>query len=183
MHSLIITSLVALGSCKAHNLTEPISSHNSRVLFLGNSLTYTNDLPGVFRDLATAGGFDVGVSSVALPNTALIDYLSRADVLAVVDQGWNYVVMQQGTTSVPVCRDTLVLAARLLASRIQAKGGAPAVMMSWPSSDRQSLFPAVHDSFALAAQTVDGVVPPVGDARLEAWKLNPRHALYSGNAC
>ena len=176
--SVLIASTALLGSCRGHSSTEPLGVHGSKVLFLGNSLTYTNDLPGVFRDLAAAGGIDVGVQSVAYPNMALIDYLDRPEVLAIIDRGWNYVVMQQGGSTLPICRDTLVLSAKLLAPRIRAKGGVPALLASWPSSDRQFAFPAAHESFALAAQAVDGVFLPVGDAWLEAWKINPAHALY-----
>lgn len=161
---------------------DPSTPHAAHVLFIGNSLTAQNDLPGVFADLAIAGGYDVGVGTVAYPNTALIDYVSDRDVMGIIDRGgWDFVVLQQGTTSLPVCRDTLVLAAQIMSPRIRAAGGKPAIMMSWPSSDRQFAFPAVHDSYALAAQAVAGLFLPVGDAWLEAWKANPEQALYGGD--
>ena len=34
------------------------------ILFLGNSLIFYNDMPAIFRDLATAGGQEVTVESV-----------------------------------------------------------------------------------------------------------------------
>lgn len=162
--------------------TEPYSAHSKHVLFVGNSLTYTNDLPGVFRDLANAGGYDVGVSTLAAANVALIDITKDANAMSVLaNGGWNYVVLQQGTTSVPICRDTLVLAARIMDSHIRRGGGVPALMMSWPASNRQHVFPNVHDSYALAAQTVSGIFLPVGDAWLEAWKINPALGLYGSD--
>jgi len=36
----------------------------------------------------------------------------------------------------------------------------------------------VHDSFALAAQRVNGMFLPVGDAWLAAWKVNSQQGLY-----
>lgn len=159
--------------------TGPLGEHDLNVLFVGNSLTSTNDLPGMFRDLAIAGGFDVGVQTFVQPGRALIDYTSMSDAMSVIGKsGWDFVVLQQGTTSVPVCRDTLVLAARIMEPFIRRSGGVPAVMMTWPTSTRQSLFPAVHESFALAAQSVNGVFLPVGDAWLEAWRVNSAHDLY-----
>lgn len=91
-------------------------------------------------------------------------------------------MLQQGTTSVAVCRDTLVLAAQLIDPYIRRGGGVPALMMSWPSADRQQVFPNVHDSFALAAQRVNGMFLPVGDAWLEAWKVNAQQGLYGVEA-
>ena len=162
--------------------TEPFAAHAKHVLFVGNSLTNTNDLPRVFQDLAIAGGYDVGVTTLANANAALIDYAYDASAMTLVGRGtWDFVVLQQGTTSVAVCRDTLVLAARLMDPYIRRGGGVPALMMSWPSAHRQQLFPNVHDSFALAAQKVDGMFLPVGDAWLEAWKVNSQHGLYGGD--
>lgn len=174
-----LLTLACLGNARP---TQPLGVHEQYVLFVGNSLTYTNDLPGVFRDLASAGGVDVGVQSYALPNTALIDYTFDARAMATIGNGvWDFVVLQQGTTSVPVCRDTLVLAAQTFDAPIRRGGGVPAIMMSWPSTNRRDLFPAVHNSFALAAQTVDGIFLPVGDAWLEAWKVNADHQLYGSD--
>lgn len=162
--------------------TEPYSPRTHNVLFVGNSLTYTNDLPGTFRDLAIAGGYDVGVAMLASPNVALIDYAVDRNIMSTIGNGkWNYVVLQQGTTSVPICRDTLVLAAQLMDPYIRRSGGVPAIFMSWPASNRQQVFPNVHDSHALAAQTVSGIFLPVGDAWLEAWKANANQPLYGGD--
>lgn len=182
LRASLLAPFLVLGCLRAPPPTEPLDGHALQVLFLGNSLTYANDLPGMFRDLAIAGGVDVGVMMHAEPNRALIDFTFMSSVMDLVGSGvWDYVVLQQGTTSVPVCRDTLVLAAKIMDPLIRRGGGVPAIIMSWPSSNQQSLFPAVHRSFALAAQTVNGVFLPVGDAWLEAWKVNSDHALYSAD--
>jgi hypothetical protein len=46
------------------------------VLFIGNSLTYTNDLPGTVAALASQVSDTIRVQSVALPNLALIDHVN-----------------------------------------------------------------------------------------------------------
>lgn len=180
--TILATPLFVIACLASGPPTEPYSAHSKHVLFVGNSLTYTNDLPGVFRDLANAGGYDVGVTTLAYANVALIDFMKDANAVALIGNGgWNYVVLQQGTTSVAVCRDTLVLAAQQMDPLIRRGGGVPALMMSWPSSTRQQVFPNVHDSFALAAQSVNGVFLAVGDAWLEAWKMNPNLPLYGSD--
>lgn len=179
---VLLGALVTVGCLHSAPPTEPFEAHEKHVLFVGNSLTYVNDLPGVFQDLAIAGGYDVGVTTLANPNVALIDYISDPGAMALIGRGtWDFVVLQQGTTSVPICRDTLVLAARIMDPYIRRGGGVPALMMSWPSADRRAVFPNVHDSYALAAQSIDGLFLPVGDAWLEAWKENPGQPLYSGD--
>ena len=49
-----------------------------RVLFIGNSLTYVNDLPGTLAGIARSGGDTIRVEMVARPNYALIDHLTAA---------------------------------------------------------------------------------------------------------
>src|SRR5438552_16679068 len=70
------------------------------VLFIGNSLVYTNDLPGTLSGVATQGGDTLSVGYVALPNVALIDHaLGQSGALAAIRRGnWEFVLLQQGPT-------------------------------------------------------------------------------------
>src|SRR6185295_10469868 len=82
----------------------PAGGHH--VLFIGNSLTYTNDLPGTVADLARSVGDTIRVESVALPNFAVIDHaLGQSNAVDVIkSQSWEFVVLQQGPTTVGVNR-------------------------------------------------------------------------------
>lgn len=153
----------------------------TRVLFIGNSLTYSNDLPGTLRDVARAAGDTVSVGSVAVAGTALIDHAyGQTDALAAVrGRRWDHVVLQQGPTSLRLCRDTLVLSARLFDAPVRSSGAVPGLMMTWPPSNRVAYFDAVRDSYRAAARAVDGEFYPVGEAWREAWRRDPSLPLYS----
>ena len=120
-----------------------------RVLFIGNSLTYSNDLPGTVAGLARSANVTIHVASVARPNLALIDHVEgSSDALEAIRQGgWNYVVLQQGPSSLALSRDTLLLATRLLATEIRAVGARTALLMVWPESSRFAVFDDVRDSY------------------------------------
>jgi hypothetical protein len=81
-----------------------------RVLFIGNSLTYFNDLPGTVSRLASSMPETFEVTSVAEPNFALIDHVNgKSNALEVIQSGdWDYVVLQQGPSSLALSRDTLI---------------------------------------------------------------------------
>jgi hypothetical protein len=176
--------LAALCSCGETNAAlEPEPTLEYRILFIGNSLTYSNDLPGTVAQLATPAGVSVHVHSVAKPNFALIDHangLSEA-VEVIRSEKWDYVVLQQGPSALPVSRDTLVLATRLLDVEIRAAGGRSALLMVWPESSRFGVFDDVRDSYRLAAREVGGVFIPAGEAWREAWSADPGLTLYSGD--
>ena len=86
------------------------------MLFIGNSLTYTNDLAGTVAAVGTAAGDTIQVQTLAAPNLALIDHVAgKTNAVDVIKSGqWDYVVLQQGPTSLPLYRDTLILATKWL---------------------------------------------------------------------
>lgn len=181
MRALVL--YLALAGCsgeQAPSAPEPGTGPSYRVLFIGNSLTYFNDLPGTVAGLASSVKQTIEVSSVARPNFALIDHVEGRSNAVEVIQGadWDYVVLQQGPSSLDLSRDTLVLATHLLDPYIRAAGGRSALLMVWPESARFEFFADVRASYQLAAQEVDGRFLPAGEAWLGAWALDPQLQLY-----
>jgi hypothetical protein len=179
------TGLVVLAACLSGGATQPeLSGSGTPILFVGNSLTYVNDMPGIVQALALARGDSLAVESVALPDYALIDHwnngtgrgTARGEIAAMK---WKFVVLQQGPSSVSVNRDTLRLATKLFAPGIAQSGGTPALFSVWPTSDRTQDFSASIQSYTLAASDVSGVLLPVAAAWLAAWQRSPSLALYS----
>lgn len=159
----------------------PAGGHH--VLFIGNSLTYTNNLPGTLEALARSVGDTIRAASVSLPNFAVIDHaLGQSNAIDVIkSQSWEYVILQQGPTTVGVNRDTLIIASKILDPLARAAGGRIAELMPWPQSNELHLFPAVRASFQAAAQAVNGLFIPAGDAWRAALEARPDTPLYGGD--
>ena len=68
-----------------------------KVLFLGNSHTYYNDLPALFRSICKQCGTDVEVSMLAQPGVTYDWHLTNGTDLrfAFMHGGYDYIVMQQ----------------------------------------------------------------------------------------
>ncbi|CAN5486672.1 hypothetical protein BH09GEM1_BH09GEM1_10570 [soil metagenome] len=158
--------IVSARSTGAGSGMDALPAGGLHVLFIGNSLTYTNNLPGTVSALAASVGDTIRTRSVALPNLALIDHLNgSSDALAVIrGEHWDFVVLQQGPSSLPVNRDTLVLATKQFDPAIKASGAISAQFMTWPSSDRPQDLPRVLESSRTAAGAVGGVVFAAGQA-------------------
>jgi carbonic anhydrase len=160
----------------------PSPSALIRVLFIGNSLTYQNDLPRVVQSL----GVDpvrIEAEMVAAPNLALIDHVNGAsDAIARIrERRWDFVVLQQGPTSIVADRDTLILAVRALDREIRAAGARTAIYMVWPAKDRLAYFDNVHAAYKTAAEAVGAVFIPAGDAWRRAWRTDAKLALYGAD--
>ena len=179
--AVVLCTLVGACSSGRSPITPaPARSGVHRVLFIGNSLTYTNDLPGTVASVGLAFGDTVQVKTVAAPNLALIDHVSgQTDAVeAIQSDHWDYVVLQQGPTALPLYRDTLILATRWLDPYIRAAGARSAQLMVWPTVTKRASFDEVRRSNQLAAKAVGGIFLPAGEAWRVAWAGGSRVALY-----
>jgi hypothetical protein len=165
----------------ASPLAETAAPSELRVLFIGNSLTYTNDLPAIVQALAEVTGKGRLVyETVAYPNYSLEDHWNGGDARrAIAARKWNFVVLQQGPSALPESRKLLVEYTRRFSEEIRSIGAKPALYMVWPSQSRLKDFDGVKESYARAAEEVDGMLFPVGEAWRAAWRHDPALALYS----
>lgn len=152
------------------------------ILFVGNSLTYTNDLPAMVAALLEDGGHGpVDVRASAYPNYGLQDHwVTPVTRDAIAAGGWDFVALQQGPSATEG-RPSLLEYSDLFAGEIRAVGAEIALYMVWPSSVRSFDFDGVSDSYATAASNVDGVLFPAGEAWRAAWSEDSSLPLYGGD--
>ena len=173
--------LAAGSSCLGQDTTGPrLIGEGRRVLFIGNSYLYTQDIPGIVQALAdSAHGDKLAVETVAGPDLALIDHWNEGTARQEIAKGgWEWVVLQQGPSSVELNRDTLRLATRLFADAM-AGHAIPALFSAWPSEARREDFPRAIESYTLAAGDVHGLLLPVAASWLAAWAQSPTLELYA----
>ena len=181
--ALAVTTL-ACSASPAPSLRDGDNVPNARrILFIGNSLTYTNDLPRVVQALADSlGGGPLEVAMVAFPDFSLDDHRQAGEASkAIARGGWSVVVLQQGPSSLPESRTQLLAATRRFAEEIKKAGARPALYSVWPHVTRQRDFPRAIESYELAAKEVDGILLPVAAAWLAAWKRDSTLELYSSD--
>ena len=154
-----------------------------RILFIGNSLTYVNGLPAMVEAIARLGGdTSIATAVVAFPNFALEDHWNDGSALqALARNRWEFVVMQQGPSSLPENQASLATWAGRFAPLIREAGAEPVLYMVWPGAARPGDFPGVLAGYRSAAAAVRGKFAPAGDAWLAAWDLDPATPLYGGD--
>lgn len=152
-----------------------------RILFIGNSLTYSNELPYMVRALAdSAGEAPPVVEQVALPDYSLEDHWNDGRAARAIRGGcWNYVVLQQGPSSLAESRALLLDYAARFDALVRAQGGRSALFSVWPAASRRADFDRAIESYELAADQVNGVLLPAAAAWLEAWERGPGLNLYA----
>jgi hypothetical protein len=147
----------------------------TRVLFLGNSFTYVNDLPSTFAQLAESAGRPVQVAMVANGGETLGQHAASSDSLGeIASQGWTYVVLQEQseTPATAAGRDDYTYpAANTLAHRAEAAGAVPLLFMTWAHRDGlpdaglptyEAMQQQIDAAYLLIAEELNVPVAPVG---------------------
>jgi len=173
-----VLSLGLTWGCKSP--LEAFEGPGVHVLYVGNSLTSVNDLPGTVAGIMTMAGQEISYKAITRPDFSLIDHLNGGSdaVTEIKRGGWDVVILQQGPSSLPESRDLLVQWTKAFDQIIRSAGARTALYMVWPSKDRFDFFEDVRLSYKLAADTVGGLFLPAGEAWLTAWSDSAGLELY-----
>jgi hypothetical protein len=153
-----------------------------RVLFVGNSLTATNDLPAYVAGLADAAGRKLEYRTIAVGGYNLEDHWNLGEARrALATRSWDVVVMQQGPSALPESQVDLRAWAIRFADEARSKGTRPALLTVWPESYRQDALPDVIRSYRRAAGAAGAELLPAGLAWQQAWRCDRRLGLYGGD--
>jgi hypothetical protein len=151
------------------------------ILFIGNSYTYVNDLPGTFRQLACSGGHRVETGMAADGGWTLAQHASAAGTLDKLNgQKWDYVVLQE-QSEIPAIETSRIQsmypAARTLVAKIRQNGAMPLFFNTWGHKDGEPDYgePTYFDMQAQLDVGYKGIarelgvdVAPVGYAWMQA---------------
>lgn len=161
-----------------------------RVLFIGNSYTYFNNLPEVFSQLAKAGHQKKIIYEMQAPGgLRLKDHWSRAETrTAVSTRKWDYVVLQDQSTlgtnfyyegKPRISSDQLFHTYALdFTKAIRDAGAIPVFYLTWARKKVPEDQAALTAAYMRAARETKSIVPPAGIAWAEVEKNDPSINLF-----
>jgi hypothetical protein len=172
----------------------PTVTGTTRLLFVGNSLTFVNDLPGMFAELARSGGLEVEVDMSAQGGWTCADHATSAETVDKIEQhDWDFVILQE-QSSLPALADQreeqMVPAIRLLDEKIRAGGADTVLFMTWGRRDGQpgagfqdfsEMQRHLQAGYMELAKELDVWVAPVGVAWQHALAREPQSSLWQGD--
>lgn len=154
-----------------------------RVLFIGNSYTYRNDLPDVLRTMAAkAGGRPLETARAAGAGMTLADHLRSVETVARIRGGrWDYVVLQDQGTQPLENPKGMQAAARELNNEITKSGARTLVMATWARKSKPETQALINHNTQLVADAIQAEVVPVGAAWQTALADPAGLRLYDGD--
>lgn len=165
-----------------------------RVLMVGNSLTYTNDLPTLLRNMCGSTGINATVDSVtrgghsltqyAYPKTEIETQLHENLLTKLTTQKWDYVVLQGRSDETIVNAESMRNAVAYFYPYIKKAGAQMVLYLTWAPDfggaeydidSRQSEIAKVYYSIA---RQYNCALAPSGIAFARERKLYPEYDLY-----
>lgn len=148
---------------------EELSNSDYNILFIGNSLTYTNDLPTLVKQNAGERGITIGTKMIALPNFAIVDHWTVGEVQQYIEsKRFDFVIIQQGPSSQEDGRQMLIESGAQYKELCKDNNAELCYFMVWPSLTYYHTFEGVIKNHQDAASINDAILCPVG----EVWKAH-----------
>lgn len=147
-----------------------------RILMLGNSYTFFNDLPSVLASLLgaevtahTRGG--AHLAEQLNPETDM----GRRTLTALRDEKWDYVIMQEQSKAPAETPEAFLRSAEALCALIRASGAVPVFYATWAYRDGseklmssgmtyEEMYARLHEAYAEAARRGGALLADVGTA-------------------
>ena len=157
-----------------------------RVLFIGNSYTYVNDLPRLVAELAKAGHqCTLDVRMIAPGGATLSNHWNNpATRGAVRDEHWDFVVLQEQSTlgaAQPTTDQFFMPFAKKWADEIHRVGAEPVFYMTWSRERLPQQQAFISDAYLRAAKETKSSVAPVGMAWERVRRIYSSIELYESD--
>jgi hypothetical protein len=152
----------------------------TRILWIGNSYTYVNDLPALLTALSTTAGRSPlpSITTVLDGGQSLKGAAGRADISTVMARGWDIVVLQEQSTTPITAPDTMLRYGTQLGEMAKRAGAKVLLFQTWPPGDATPSATAIRAAYDQLARAIGATVVPVGDAWLQMMTARPDLALY-----
>lgn len=175
-----VLTLLLLASCTY--CTSQSSPKETQILFIGNSLTYTNDLPGLVQKEGKESGHSIETTTVAYPNYGLIDHWEDGDIQNLIESNrFDYVIIQQGPSSQQEGREWLIEYGKLITGLSANTKTKLVYFMVWPSRTYYHTFYGVIKNHTDAAKLNSAILCPVGKVWKEFFDETGDFSYYGGD--
>ena len=186
---ICVFCIFSLFSCTPNNCSD--HPECTSILFIGNSYTFVNDLPGTFTKLAQSGGHRVETGMSAQGGWMLSNHQNSPDTISEIKKTkWNYIVLQEQSeipASEQMRNSQMFPAARKLIEDINQAEAKPVLFVTWahrngwpengiPNYEGMQL--AINFGYLTLGQQQNTIIAPVGYAWLAIQRNNPQLKLW-----
>jgi len=182
---LLLVSLPHLALAEATPGQTGAATEPLKVLFIGNSFTYYNNMPAMLARLTASPGSPRQIQTDAVTaGGATLGQLWewRLARKAIQDQKWDYVVLQEQSARPadnPQKMDEFV---RKFDAEIRSSGAKTVLYLTWAHRGQPETQPLIDQAYFTIAKELSAQVAPVGPAWRAALARAPNIPLYQSDS-
>lgn len=161
---LLLLAFIALSTSVVSGQAGQPVPRRVAILFIGNSYTYYNDLPGILQSMAVQDSdtLEVDVQSVVEGGARLSTHWNRKTIELIRRGDWDYVVLQEQSLAPLDIRDQFLDYGKRFAAEIRAVKATPVLYVTWSREQRPADQKHLDDAYAELARATGAIVVPVG---------------------
>src|SRR5262245_19584220 len=154
-------------------------ARSTKMLFIGNSFTQRNDLPGLLAELAQACGLRVQHESIIAGGASLRAHWNAGRAAqAIATGGFDYVVLQEQSTLPLKNAKRMAENVRLFDEAVKRAGSKTVLYMTWARQHAPETQQAIADAYNTIGKELAAIVVPVGLVWLDYLSRHDKPALY-----
>jgi hypothetical protein len=137
--------------------------HPFKLLFIGNSFTQRNNLPGLLAELAAARGLSLTHDLISAGGASLRRHWNDGRAAAAIASGgYDYVVLQEQSTLPIKNPKRMAENVRLFDAAIKQVGAQTVLYMTWARQHAPETQQNITDAYQSLGQELGAIVIPVG---------------------
>jgi len=179
---LLFFSIITNSSIYSQETSAKTSKTKVNLLFIGNSLTFTNNLPELVKKYAKQKKVKIHTKMVAFPNHAIEDHWNDRKVQKLISsKKYDFVIIQQGPSSQNDGRKMLIEYGEKYSTLCKTNEAKLCYFMVWPSLKYYHTFDGVIKNYADAASINNAILLPVGAIWKDYIDTTNSHAYYGSD--
>ena len=138
-------------------------SHSIKMLFIGNSFTQRNNLPGLLAELAGARNLAIQHELISVGGASLRTHWNAGlAAKAIAKGGYDYVVLQEQSTLPVGNAGRMAENVRLFDEAIKRTGSKTVLYMTWARQHAPETQAAIAEAYNSIGEELGAIVVPVG---------------------
>jgi hypothetical protein len=154
-------------------------SQTINILFIGNSFTQRNDLPGLLAEMAAARDLCVQHELISVGGASLRTHWNAGRAVKAIAKGeFDYVVLQEQSTLPVKNAERMAENIRLFDGAIKRAGSKTVLYMSWARQHAPESQKAIADAYNSIGDELGAIVVPVGLAWQHFLSIHDKPVLH-----
>jgi hypothetical protein len=149
------------------------------MLFIGNSFTQRNNVPGLLAEMAATRGLSVKHELISVGGASLRNHWNAGRAAKAIESGgFDYVVLQEQSTLPVKNAKRMAENVRLFDELIKRAGSRTVLYMTWARQHAPEAQQAITDAYNTIGEELGAIVVPVGVAWQSFLAQHDRPVLY-----